>query len=69
MGSEIKADFSRICKGCEHVVTEDWTCHKAAYRCFASGSHMGRVIGQDNFPPYIPAWCPKLIKEREVSQK
>ena len=53
------ADYTRTCKGCEHVVTESWIKDTLAYRCFAPGACRGYVVGIERFNPYIPAWCPK----------
>lgn len=60
------ADFSRTCKGCEHLRTELWPVmgsYKAetkAYRCFAPGPYQGRHMGTKRLEPYVPAWCPKM---------
>ncbi len=59
------ADFSRTCEGCEHVKAEEWFKGEISYRCFADGRCKGYTVGTKYFLPYIPAWCPKLIKERE----
>lgn len=65
------ADFSRTCKGCEHVVTVPWPVkgsyskETVAFRCFAPGPWKGRVVGIEVFEPYVPAWCPKMEKEAE----
>lgn len=32
-----RADYTRTCEGCEHVVFEKWAKDKLAYRCFAPG--------------------------------
>lgn len=63
------ADFSRTCKGCPHVVEEDWAKGTVGYRCFAPGPRRGYVVGIERFRPYIPAWCPELVKEREGHEK
>ncbi len=69
MSGGICADFSRTCEGCEHVVTEERLKQKAVFRCFAPGRCKGYQIGRERFLPYIPAWCPKLIAEREQKLK
>ena len=68
----IKADFSRTCKGCEHIRTELWPAKGSrretamAFRCFAPGKNEGYHIGTAHLLPYIPAWCPKIGKEEGV---
>lgn len=54
-----RADHSRTCAGCEHVVTEAWVNNQTCYRCFAPGMTRGYIVGIERFLPYIPAWCPK----------
>lgn len=68
------ADFSRTCKGCEHVKSELWPVkgsyskETTAYRCFAPGPCQGYHIGTDHFLPYIPAWCPLMEQGKEGGQ-
>lgn len=69
MSNGIRVDFSWTCRGCPHVVEEDWTKGKAGYRCFAPGPCQGYVVGIGRFKPYIPAWCPEMKKEREGIEK
>lgn len=64
----MNADFSHTCEGCEHVVTEPWAKDIISYRCFAPGRCKGRVVGVKRFDPYIPAWCPKLERSREMDK-
>ncbi len=61
------ADFTRTCAGCEHLTTEDWVKGQICYRCFADGRCRGFMVGIERLNPYIPAWCPKLINEREAA--
>lgn len=68
MSNGVYADFSRTCEGCEHLEREEWTKDKTAYRCGAPGRCKGYLVGVKRFNPYIPAWCPKLIKEREAKR-
>lgn len=60
------ADWSRTCEGCEHVKSEPWAKGKTAFRCFAPGPCRGYHIGTERFLPYIPAWCPKMERKKEV---
>lgn len=64
------ADWTRTCKGCEHLRSERWPVKGSAetakaYRCFAPGKHYGYHVGTGRLLPYIPAWCPKMEKETE----
>lgn len=63
----MSADFSRTCEGCEHIIKEERLKLKTCYRCGAPGRYMGYMVGVERFLPYIPAWCPKLIKEGSVN--
>lgn len=69
---EIRADFSATCEGCESVWTEPWPVKGSyreevtAYRCGAPGPCQGYHIGTVHFLPYIPAWCPKMKREKEM---
>lgn len=55
----LKADCSRTCKGCQHVVVGTWVKGDICYRCDAPGRNRGYVVGIGRLLPYIPAWCPK----------
>lgn len=55
------------CAGCENIVAEPWPRGKTALRCTAPGECRGYVVGFDRPLPYIPAWCPKQKKPKEVS--
>jgi len=57
---QVRADFSRTCKGCNHVVDESAGKGKMWAKCTAPGPHQGRVVGNGQFPPYVPAWCPLM---------
>ena len=71
MGQAVSAgaDFSRTCKGCEHIRTERWPVRGSysettdAFRCFAPGPCQGYHIGTTYLLPYVPAWCPKMCRE------
>lgn len=69
MRGEILADFSRTCEGCAELISEPWAKGKTGYRCGATGPRRGYTVGIERFFPYIPAWCPKLIQEREQKLK
>lgn len=58
--SEIKADITRTCEGCDKVTTEEWSGGKIGYRCGAPGPCKGYMVGIEHFRPYVPAWCPKM---------
>lgn len=66
------ADFSRTCEGCEYIRTEPWPVkgsyskQTVAFRCFAPGPQQGYHMGTTHFFPYVPAWCPKMEREKEV---
>ncbi len=63
--TQVRADFSRTCKGCSHVVDESAGKGKLWARCTAPGPKQGRVVGYKFFPPYVPAWCP-LMQRKEA---
>ena len=69
MSGEILADFSRTCEGCAELISEPWAKGKTGYRCGATGPRRGYTVGIERVFPYIPAWCPKLIQEREQKLK
>ncbi len=69
MSGGVCADFSRTCEGCEELISEPWAKGKTGYRCGATGPRRGYTVGIERFFPYIPAWCPKLIQEREAKEK
>jgi hypothetical protein len=60
MNGQVKADFSRTCKGCGKVAEEEWAPGKVWQRCGASGPRRGYVVGNGRFLPYVPAWCPLM---------
>jgi len=66
---QVRADFSRTCEGCSHVVDESAGKEKLWARCTAPGAYQGRVVGNRNFPPYVPAWCPLMEKEADDGAK
>lgn len=68
MSGGVCADFSQTCAGCEEVVSEPWAKGKTGYRCGATGPRRGYTVGIERFFTYIPAWCPKLIQEREQNK-
>lgn len=67
-GDCMTADFSKTCNGCRHIKTEEWTPTETAFRCFAPGPNCGYVVGVVHFLPYIPAWCPRNIKEESENE-
>lgn len=66
------ADFSRNCMSCEHLRTELWPVRggrgreSVAYRCFAPGPCRGYHMGTGLILPYVPAWCPKIEREKRA---
>lgn len=68
MSNGVRADYSRTCEGCGHVVTEPWPRGQTGFRCDAPGPCRGYLIGIGRFLPYIPAWCQFLEKESRREQ-
>ena len=62
----MKADFTRTCAGCDAIVIEPGPKGEPWNRCFEDGPFKGYVVGINHFLPYIPAWCPRMIKNKEV---
>lgn len=60
MSADIKADFTRTCEGCPHVLTETWEQGTVFYRCGAEGRCKGYIVGIKRLMPYVPAWCPEM---------
>ena len=58
-------DFSRTCKDCEALCYEERSTGASCYRCGHSGPRKGYMMGTVRPIPFIPAWCPKLISERQ----
>lgn len=58
-----RADFSRTCEGCGHVVREPEKSGELWARCFAPGPCRGYVVGHAHYLPYVPAWCPLMRGE------
>ena len=66
-GNSDRADWSRTCEGCEHVVAGPWARGKTGFWCNAPGPNKGYHIGTERFFPYVPAWCPVKLRETEPS--
>lgn len=62
MDKHMAADFSRTCEGCRHVEEEPGGKGNTVFRCFAQGAWQGYVVGNGRFLPYVPAWCPEMMK-------
>lgn len=58
-------DFSRTCKDCEALYHEERSTGASCYRCGHPGPRKGYMMGTVRLIPFIPAWCPKLIEERQ----
>jgi len=66
---ELRADFTRNCAGCEAVIAEPWPGGRMGYRCGAAGPCKGYMVGIGRFRPYIPAWCPKMRRNKNKQEE
>lgn len=61
-------DFSRTCKDCEALYHEERSTGDSCYRCGHPGPRKGYMMGTVRLISFIPAWCPKLIAEKQVKE-